>query len=324
MEKKTNDSDQLLLHLRNNKKGIIGRGTYGIIYSVSPEKCIKIFSNENIYSMIREFYIMKLLKPMEGISNFDKITKTKYFNLNINIKNSKYCFLMDKYDQTLYLWLNNKRKLTERIEIIKKIILVFSKIHSMNIIHSDIKLENIMLKNNDIFIIDWSLSGPKNYILSEYTTQIYKSNLCDKSFSHDIYSLGILFIEIIRKIPFLNKDYNFNFFNDTIETLKITSEFKKLIISMIDEEPDKRPSIYQICEFFEIEFEKNQILKEEFIFNKKLNVEIPKKLQIIFESEPLLRYQIYLIFGSLYDFKIWKKYINKFDIDKINKTFDLL
>ena len=81
----------------------------------------------------------------------------------------------------LFSYVKKRRKLTEKISkfLFRQIILGIKYIHSQNIVHRDIKLENILLDlNNTVKICDFGisriLSSPDDLLFEQSGTPIYK------------------------------------------------------------------------------------------------------------------------------------------------------
>ena len=98
----------------------------------------------------------------------------------------------------------------EKFIVISKLCHVVSQLHSLGIIHGDLKPENIFItRNNEIKLIDFGISvnNGKNYFPDMGTT-VYCSyeHLVDGenlNFLSDLYSIGIIFYELITgELPF--------------------------------------------------------------------------------------------------------------------------
>ena len=107
--------------------------------------------------------------------------------------------------------------------IFYKILQAFNAIHSLGVIHNDIKLANIMLFGNDIRIIDFGISeflglGPtkelvRGYICTQYTKAPDTYSMPHylptnrKTYASDLFSIGASMIHlIIRSYRYLNVD----------------------------------------------------------------------------------------------------------------------
>lgn len=211
-----------------------------VIYHVMCNKTkknyvIKFILKNNISDSLLQIY------------NF--IKKTNHNNL-VKIKNidedDNFLILVidyiDGYHMNLFL-IKNEISKKNRNKIIFKIIETISFLHENNIIHGDIKPENIMITKKYVpIIIDFDLSrycfdygkckkpfGTKVYIAPE----IYNDNIF--YLKSDIWSFGItVFNSVIQDILYENKNYRLsskiNINNYKIENiLTIMNRCKKLI-----------------------------------------------------------------------------------------------
>ncbi len=162
----------------------------------------------------------------------------------------------------LLSYIRKRSKLTEQIAkfIFKQIILSLQYIHNHNIIHRDIKLDNILIDlNNNIKICDFGVSkkislndkmyeqcGTPAYIAPEIL-----KNKGYEGFSVDIWSAGVvLYAMLSGTVPFKGNNLNelhdlimkgkFNIIND------ISNDAKHLIKNLLEIEPKKRISIQNI------------------------------------------------------------------------------
>lgn len=136
---------------------IIGKGHFGCVYKGHHKKT-------------REHVAIKLEhsnSPIKLLKNETTILNYLYNNGCLNVpqvhwygifKNSC-CLVMTLYDYSLYDYNKSKELSIEQIQkIILKSIDIIENIHNSYIIHRDIKPQNIMIKNNDLFIIDFGFS----------------------------------------------------------------------------------------------------------------------------------------------------------------------
>ncbi|MGE5342924.1 MAG: two-component regulator propeller domain-containing protein [Candidatus Omnitrophota bacterium] len=159
----------------------------------------------------------------------------------------------------------------EAIHIMRQVSDALAKIHSKNIIHRDIKPDNIMLvtqgeDHNFVKILDFGLAK------TQYQTRLTQTGvvmgticymapeqICGKGSmsSSDIYSLGIIFYEMLSgEKPFLGET--------TIDTMRrimdsdpieieryrpdVPPMLSTLIMNMLEKDREKRPSVLQILD----------------------------------------------------------------------------
>jgi serine/threonine protein kinase len=155
----------------------------------------------------------------------------KMFDLYKCDENS-YIFLikMEKYYTTLGKFVYNNSITENKIyfdKIVKQILLGLYNLHVNNFIHGDLKSANIMINRNlDLFLIDFG--GIKTidtvfytksctltyrsieelgYELNYRNSEKYKNVYFKPSFRNDIWSLGIIFSEILLKNNFMQEYY---------------------------------------------------------------------------------------------------------------------
>ena len=78
------------------------------------------------------------------------------------------------------------------------------KIHKLNLVHGDLKLINILLKGNDIYIIDYgacSFVGERIYFGSKIYCSIDQLTKKPSTFKFDIYALGVILYRFVEKKP---------------------------------------------------------------------------------------------------------------------------
>lgn len=230
---------------------IIGHGAYGtVISTINSNICRKLFVKDKAYSFLREAYIIQALKHIPGISEIVEIGYAT--SEDKRIWNAHYSISMLKYDITLREWLKRGPLYQERMKILRELVAIIYAIHSSNIIHGDLKLENIMLNSNKkVRIIDWGLSGPDGYAKTNLTTSIYRAPKTYNSFSDDIYALGVISLELIFGSVFVDTPHYESCLR-MINSAQLSSEFKQLLTNMIAPKRKKRPNIETVREFFHI------------------------------------------------------------------------
>lgn len=144
----------------NNKYIIeqnIGKGQFGSVYKGHHKKtreliAIKIeLSNSPIKLLKNETTILNYLRN-SGCRNIPLVHWFGLFSNNT-------CLIMSLYDYSLYDFIIKKEMSINQIQyIILNCIEIIENIHNCFVLHRDIKPQNFMIKNNEIFIIDFGFS----------------------------------------------------------------------------------------------------------------------------------------------------------------------
>lgn len=208
----------------------------------------------------REIEIPKLIRHKNVIRPIeDIITNTDVYIIYDYLDNS---FPLSEIDDEKLI-LNTKDKLIYIIKILYQITDAVEFMHSVNVVHRDIKPKNVVISNDTPVIIDFDLSavienndfpvtngkiGTPNYLAPELWshTEPFDPKLAD------IYSLGVLFFFCLneKKIPYSSSDRE--------ELGKIVARGKPLIskcgivlldsmvMTMINKDPLARPKLCDI------------------------------------------------------------------------------
>lgn len=210
---------------------ILGKGGHGIIYTHGKNKVVKKLP-KNVVSY-KEINITQKLQKIDGIIKlYDVLDDT-----------NNYYMIMKKYQECDNY--NIKTYYKQLLEIV-------ANVHDNNIIHNDIKPQNVLSDNGDLVLIDFGsslLADSPNNILS-HATPLYcsieslQSNMCLKS---DIWSIGVmLYYDLTGKYPYdgysmyeifraiQNKRANLDLIQD--------SNIKNLIALLLERDLNKRPT----------------------------------------------------------------------------------
>ena len=314
----------------DNRYSIISKldsGGYGVVYIVTDiqenngnQYAAKIY--KSLKGVDREIKILNILKDLHNPFLINLINKgqgiIKY--KGDNFEDKKYCILelAPKYNLFKYVESTGKFNETHCKIIFKKILNAIKAMHSKDIYHLDIKLDNILLDEKfEPKITDFGLSkkkeetkdgflegkmGTKNYM----PPQMFLSNKKFNPIKADIFSLGVTLFTLSAGVNGFFKakesDSYYKYIKENTEesienywksvegnNIKISPLLQKLYIQMVSFNEDNRPSIDKILEdkwFEEIDKltneEKNKLEQEIYSeFEKREKIVKEKNQQIV-------------------------------------------
>ena len=323
---------------------IIARGGFSKIYKANSRnygkvalKKIKIQSFEDLPT--------KFLSEINILSKLNHPNIVCFYGITKNI--NKYYLVLELAETNLtsFLHLNQSLNWKERIKLSIDICRGLSSLHQNNIIHRDLKSENILIfKNNIIKITDFGISYLKNN-LNEMTPTDIKNCFTPKCFSpekfnpsyrtnlkEDIFSLGIIFWEIsslekpYKEFEDLSQIISFILQGNRLKIPELIPEFYlDLIIKCWDQLPESRPNINYILEEL-IKNENNIEIFIDKIYNYYCNnISIKGNNEKYFNNLKIISYllnnsdskndKIQYLLGYLYKFGIGveKNYLKAFN-----------
>ena len=223
----------------------IGEGNYGEVYSGTLQIAIKripkkIIKKQNLYQELeREREILSKCNSQNIIKLYDFIENDNYYD-----------FLLEKCDTDLSELLNNKKQnftLSEIRNIMNQLNNAFKELEKNNIIHRDIKLENILVKyinkSQKDFIVklgDFGLSREINIDINDSFAGSIETMapeiLSEKPYNNkvDLWSIGIIMYQMYYNI--LPEFDN----NNLIVKLPDDHNFRNLLEMLLKKNPDER------------------------------------------------------------------------------------
>jgi serine/threonine protein kinase len=234
---------------------LIGKGTYGKVF-VQDGKAVKTFLNQ--CDGIREYVVTKL---MEKSSHIIKHYSTDFVTIT-----------MPLYDTSLGKWLRLGTDTHQYDEIIKMIMTGICYLHFNGIVHADLKPDNILLNTKKVskknasrgikrgaitklVIADLGISSVEKYAQVQNTAPLYQDPAKAYSFSHDIYSIGVIIAKMYArgspeksKVEESHPDYHKLSIERYLSYIKkavtkVPAPYADLVKLMIYEPPETRPTI---------------------------------------------------------------------------------
>ena len=242
------------------------------------EKCIGSGASSDVYKCLIDNKIYAAKKINMSHSDYNLILEEIIINYNLNTKRivkTKGIYILDNdiyiimeyliYGDLFDYIVNNRLSLENKIKLFKSITLAVKDLHHNNIIHGDLKPENLayyydIQKYNTnhkkyIKILDFNLSV-KSYHDDKLTEgwigtygysspEQHKYKICKNS---DVYSLGVIFLEILldKSIWDRNSENNYQKCRKQIiyhlKESKIYPNLYKIIKKCLSPDPKNRMS----------------------------------------------------------------------------------
>ena len=255
-----------------NNLNLIGKGSDGDVYELGKNKIIKYINRDKINFL--EYFILLHL-------NFKNLASA--FQIEINDKNVKIVQEKAYYDLRQLLNERKKKKLTfnQKINYIRQIIEGVYYLNKHNLIHGDIKPENILVYSNFLKLNDFYLSRDCKFKKSKrklYTLN-YRPPECNNlnyNLKSDIWALGCCIYEIYYNQKYFLVDNSGNLYHLTCNEERKKENFfiNKIVKEMIKENPEDRINISKVAEYFDIN---NKIEKKKLILLDNLEFKDNKK-----------------------------------------------
>ena len=295
---------------------------YSVEENVHSIYAIKIFKDQHkkyfekeilVNKILPQKYFLKLINYGSGYI-YQKNENSLNQNNNISEKyNGKVFYIIEEIAENgeLFNYIYEYGKsFSEDIsaKIFVRIIRSVKILHENNIIHCDIKPENVLVGNNfELKLIDFGFSQKlnKNNNNIIYNTEgsnrysspeIRKANISGyDGIKSDIFSLGVLlFVITLGRFPFYECGYTdkkyrlimtkkYDSYWSSYENINISKEFKDLINHLICFNPNERFSIEEILRhpWIKNNINYNEITKNEFSVDEELVKELEKRKEFM-------------------------------------------
>lgn len=226
--------------------------------------------NKKLSKLNNEFLLEDNTSSTEPVTTLVKVNSLNLINKDEDETNNSTSsqYEESEYDKFLFIQmelcretlksylLNNNFSLEEKKNICKEIVNGLINIHDNEILHRDLKLTNILVdSNNTIKITDFGLAvsiydvdkeevGTYGYIAPE----IFDGD--DYTFKSDLYSLGIIFLEIFKS--FKTNMEKMLCIRDIKNEKKLDIEsenIKHIILNLLDKDPKKRMNLNKVIKY---------------------------------------------------------------------------
>lgn len=203
---------------RYTKLDVIGRGTYGVVYSARDKVTNKMVALKKIYleaedegipcTALREVSILKALSDHPNIVLIHEVVhENQKLYLILEHMESDLKKLMDQHDDGC---------LPETVvkEFMRQLLTAVSTCHAHNVIHRDLKPQNLLVCGKTLKVADFGLArhySTAKTFTHEVATLFYRSPEILLGARHytiamDMWSVGCIFAELLRGKPLFEGD----------------------------------------------------------------------------------------------------------------------
>jgi len=110
---------------------------------------VKFLENTSLFQFEQEFAVMDKLRGTKGFSQLlEKGTSDSFHTLNLDVEDQSRFFVMEKLGTSLMEVFDASNQKLMKIDVLKlgiELLKLIEKLHSFDIIHQDIKFDNILL-----------------------------------------------------------------------------------------------------------------------------------------------------------------------------------
>ncbi|AYV86354.1 MAG: putative eukaryotic translation initiation factor 2-alpha kinase 1 [Solumvirus sp.] len=228
------------------KNLVLGKGAYGSVVARDGYAYKKF---EKADHLIQEFSAGSYLRNV-GAKNIVVVHEANHKTLELK---------MDQYDMNLRKFFESNPDHAKKMSVFHDILWGLCEIHSRDLVHGDIKPGNILVKISkngepSAYIGDLGFVSLAPYSKVRRTTQVYRDEKMMQHHSHDLYSLGIVMLELFGNIKVMDKlthDEVIEYCGEKIKNRK----FSEAIIALTADNYKERPDCDKLLkDFFKIEF----------------------------------------------------------------------
>jgi len=218
----------------------LGKGSYGAVY-LKDKHAVKQFKKLN--HLIQEYAAGKYLESVTRSVN----------HLGVDFENKT--ITMELFRGSLRHWLVTKKKRKQIDKMAVKLICAIFTLHELRLIHADVKPGNILVNWDhagnitNLVLGDLGFVAPSYYAKVERTAGHYREKETFRDRYHDIYSAGIILLEVYGSIR-VSKQLDYIEIPTIAREVIADPDLRKLIVSMCQKRRDKRPTCERILKYY--------------------------------------------------------------------------
>lgn len=209
----------------------LGRGSYGEV-NVKNGLAVKKFIK--LSHLTQEYIALHYLQDC------------KYIVHSVDVDFATLELSMELYDCSLRKYLEDNDNF-QLMKIIHDILCGLVELHDRELVHGDIKPGNILIKENPFKIVlgDCGFVSIAKYAKVERTAAVYRDTVVGHDYSHDMFSLGICFLEMITKIK-ISRQPTYTELLEMIRDEVREKDFQRIIYNLIREDRKNRTTAREL------------------------------------------------------------------------------
>jgi serine/threonine protein kinase len=160
---------------------------------------------------------------------------------------------MELYQMNLREWMGQNKKHSksnDRFFILHEILVGLNEIHGRGLVHGDIKPGNILINDNPLKVAlgDLGFLSVARYAKIQYTARVYRDPAQKSSYVHDMYSLGIIVIELFGKTRVRHVSSTKELVSLAKRKLSSLPKMLPIVRRLLNPNPSHRPTAEQLLD----------------------------------------------------------------------------
>ena len=194
---------------------------------------------------------------------------------------------MELYDTNLSEWIRKGNMThTDKLSVLQNILIGLTEIHERGLTHADIKSSNILIKYHPLKAVigDLGFVSLSKFAKVERTARTYRDLKIQHKPTHDMFSLGIVIIELFGNFRFEEQPDKKQIGNLTSHIFKNsglpkTNELRTIVLNLTQENYNKRLSSKEVL--YQLFNKKNEVVLSSVEYPLLQNDEVQKWMKSV-------------------------------------------
>lgn len=220
---------------------------------------------------------------------------------------------------------NESKHYKELMVIVHDVLCGLVELHDRELAHGDIKPSNVLIKKNPLHavIADCGFVSVARYSKTHNTAPNYRDPVISKDSCHDMFSLGICFLEMFGKLKIL-KPHNYQDLQELIIEQIPDSGHKKIIYNLVHPDRQRRPNARDLLKTMYNEVPRYWTGPQLTLRVKDNNhyISMDEKMSLIKRNNEIIVDKNNCAYVEIR--KLMKKTAHKYEINRCKKGFGVL